>query len=187
MQMALRGKLILLILSLISVHSLAAQIPTSSLYKVCILNTEVTPNSSFVHNLGLKFTTEVDGDEIYGGEQLLYMYSDSLLVTFSVNGPDTVMLGMVLECKSCLTLEDKINLSIGQTTFEDIKEYITPLSISPLKKNETVNNFNKNAYRVISLKIHKEPNRVDYSENGLLSLRFRDGLLKEIVLKYVFY
>jgi hypothetical protein len=35
------------------------------------------------------------------------MYSDSLLVTFSVNGPDTVMLYMLLECKSCLTLEDK--------------------------------------------------------------------------------
>lgn len=104
----------------------------------------------------------------------------------SVSGLDTIMLSMVLECRKCLTLEDKVNLSIGQTTLEDIKEYITPASISPLKKNETINNFDKNAYRVISLKINKEPNSVDYSENGLLSLRFRHGLLEEIVLKYVF-
>jgi len=187
MQMKLRGKLLLLsILALILTHSLAAQVSTFPLYKICILNTEVTPNSNFVHNLGLKFTTEVDGDEIYGGDQLLYLYSDSLLVTYSVSGLDTVMLDMVLKCKNCMTIEDKVNLSIGQTTFEDIKKYITPASISPLKKNKTINNFDKNAYRVISLKIEKEPNRVDLNENGLLSLRFRDGLLEEIIVKYVF-
>lgn len=156
------------------------------MYKVFVLGVEVDSRGEFVNDLDVTFETIVDGDEVYGGDELVYMRSDSILITRSVSGTDTVLLDVVLKCGSCLTVDNKRLLSVGHTRIDEVLEFLTPVSVHPLGEKEAADNFDVNAYRVVSLKISKEPNRVDYSENGLLSLRFDEGVLKEAVLVYVF-
>jgi len=186
MQMELLGRLNYFVLFMFCSFSLQAQVEPSKEYKICVLNVEIKSNRNFVDDLGLKFNTVVDGDEVYGGDELVYMFSDSMVVTYSVSGTDTVLLNVLLKCGSCLTIDDEILLTVDQTRIDDLLKVATPVSIHPLSEKETLDNFDENKYRVISFNINKEPNRVDESENGILSLRFDEGVLREVAINYVF-
>lgn len=186
MQMELLVKLIFFTVFVFCSISLQAQVLPAPEYKICVLNVEVKSKGNFVDNLDIKFSTVVDGDEIYGGDELIYMYSDSMSISYSVTGTDTVLLDVLLKCKSCLTIEDHILLTVGKTRIDDVLKVADPVSVQPLSEKESIDSFDKDKYRVVSFKVSKEPNRVDYSENGLLSLRFNGGVLREVVINYVF-